>query len=99
MADSAVQMLLFTHEAYSITLRCSGITGECRTQVLDENGATCTDDYYQLDVQANSQMYASVLVPAGKAVGAGGPCMKKYSTYRSHGKSPCKTSYSEPSAM
>ncbi len=64
-------MKLFEHEDHCISLRCNGITGECRKQVLDEEGATCMDDYYQVDVESNGQMYASVFVPAGKSVGAG----------------------------
>ena len=64
-------MKLFEHEDHCISLRCNGITGECRKQVLDEQGARCMDDYYQIDVESNGQMYASVFIPVGKSVGAG----------------------------
>lgn len=67
----ALQMKLFEHEDHCISLRCNGITGECRKQVLDEQGATCMDDYYQIDVESNGQMYASVFIPVSKSVGAG----------------------------
>ncbi|KAL0030398.1 hypothetical protein WJX79_001476 [Trebouxia sp. C0005] len=81
MLHGMAHMKLFEHEDHCISLRCNGITGECRKQVLDEQGARCMDDYYQIDVESNGQMYASVFIPVGKSVGAGatiaGPSAKK----------------------
>ena len=66
----ALQMTLYSHEAYSIKLRCAGISGECSKHILDERGAPCSDDYYEVDVHANDRLSASILVPVGKPVGA-----------------------------
>ena len=71
MQGVPLQMMLVEHEDHHISLRCDGITGECRKQVLDESGAACMDDYYQLDVEFEAQVHASILVPVGKAIGAG----------------------------
>ena len=63
-------MTLYSHEVYSIKLRCGGITGECSKHVLDDQGAPCHDQYYEVDVHASNQLCASILVPVGKPVGA-----------------------------
>lgn len=63
-------MTLYSHGAHSIKLRCDGITGECSKHVLNERGAPCSDEYYEVDVHANDRLLASVLVPVGKPVGA-----------------------------
>ena len=64
-----LQMTLYSHEAYSIKLRCDGITGECSKHILDEQGAPCSDEYYEVDVHTSDQLSASILVPVGKPVG------------------------------
>ena len=66
----ALQMTLYSHEAYSIKLRCDGVTGECSKHILDEHGHSCSDEYYEVDVYADDQLCASILVPVGKPVGA-----------------------------
>ena len=67
------QAVLFSHAGLSISLRCEGITGECPKPVMDEQGAVCIDEFYQLDIVAEDtkQVHASILVPVGKPVGAG----------------------------
>ena len=65
-----LQMTLYSHDSYSIRLRCDGITGECSKCVLDEQGALCRHDYYEVDVHAGDQLCASILVPVGKPVEA-----------------------------
>lgn len=66
----ALQMTLYSHESYSIQLRCGGITGECSRHILDGQGAPCSVEYYEVDVHAQDQLCASILVPVGKPVGA-----------------------------
>lgn len=63
-------MTLFSHEAHSIKLRCDGITGECSKRILDERGAPCSVEYYEVDVHTNDRLSASIQVPVGKPVGA-----------------------------
>lgn len=67
---AAMQMTLYSHEAYGIKLRCDGVTGECLKHILDEQGHPCSDEYYEVDVHADDQLCASILVPVGKPVGA-----------------------------
>ena len=38
---------------------------------MDEEGFVCVDDFYQLDIMEQKQVYASILVPVGKPIGAG----------------------------
>ena len=38
---------------------------------MDEEGCVCMDDFYQLDIIEQKQVYASILVPVGKPLGAG----------------------------
>lgn len=63
-------MTLYSHEAYTIKLRCDGVTGECSKHVLDEQGSPCSDEYYTVDIHARDRLSASILVPVGKLVGA-----------------------------
>lgn len=67
---TALQMTLYSHESYSIQLRCGGITGECSRHILDGQGSPCSDEYYEVDVHAQDRLCASILVPVGKPVGA-----------------------------
>lgn len=65
-----MQMTLYSHEACSLKLRCDGVTGECSKLILDEQGSTCSGEYYEVDVHAHNCLCASILLPVGKLIGA-----------------------------
>ena len=69
-----MQTTLFAQGGFNISLKSDATQDDLCIALIqpNDNSCACTDDYYLVDIEdSHHNVYASVVLPVGKPVGAG----------------------------